>query len=95
MARFRCNPSHAPRIVIFDLNQARRVKVITELEAVRSAFLDWPTVKGSEESVDKVVEHGEMMEDHVTDLLQAVIREQFVIGEGLERAAKLAEECSL
>jgi len=84
-------PSHAPPIVIFELNQARRAKVTTELEAVRSEFLDWPTVEGFETFVEKRVEYGEMMEDHVADL-QAVIREQFVVVEGLERAAKLAEE---
>jgi hypothetical protein len=48
-------------------------------------------VVGFEEFVEKRVEYGEMMEDHVADL-QAVIREQSVIVEGLERAAKLAEE---
>jgi hypothetical protein len=56
-----------------------------------SEFLDWPTVEGFESFVEKRVEYGEMMEDHVADL-QAVIREQFVLVEGLERAAKLAEE---
>jgi hypothetical protein len=48
-------------------------------------------VVGFEEFVEKRVEYGEMMEDHVADL-QAVIREQSVIVEELERAAKLAEE---
>lgn len=56
-----------------------------------TAFLDWPTVEGFEEFVEKRVEYGEMMKDHVADL-QAVIREQFVIVGGPERAAKLAEE---
>jgi hypothetical protein len=51
-------------------------------------------VEGFEEFIEKRVEYGEMMEDHVADL-QAVIREQFVIVEGLERAAKLAEDCYL
>jgi hypothetical protein len=46
---------------------------------------------GLEAFVDKRVEYGEMMEDHVADL-KAVVRGQLVIAEGLERAAKLAEE---
>lgn len=54
-------------------------------------FLDWPTVEGLEAFVEKKVEHGEMMSDHVADW-QAVIREQRVIVEGLRRAAELAEE---
>jgi multidrug efflux pump subunit AcrA (membrane-fusion protein) len=41
--------------------------------------------------VEKRVEYGEMMEDHVGDL-EAVIQEQLVLVEGLERAAKLAED---
>jgi len=49
-----------------------------------AAFLDRPTV-------EKKVEYGEMMEDHVADL-QAVIREQRIIVDGLRRAAELAEE---
>jgi nitrogen-specific signal transduction histidine kinase len=48
-------------------------------------------VEGFESFVEKRVEHSEMMEDHVSDL-QAVIREQFVLVERLERAAKLTEE---
>ena len=40
---------------------------------------------------EKKVEYGEMMEDHVVDL-QAVIREQRIIVDGLRRAAELAEE---
>lgn len=56
-----------------------------------AAFLEWPTVEGFEAFVEKRVEYGEMMEDHVSDV-QAVIREQLVIVEGLKNAAKLAEE---
>ena len=56
-----------------------------------AAFLEWPTVEGFEASVEKRVEYGEMMDDHVADL-RAVVREQLVIAEGLERAADLAEE---
>jgi len=48
-------------------------------------------VEGFEAFVEKRVEYSEMMEDHVADL-QAEIREQVVIVEGLERAAKVAEE---
>ena len=48
-------------------------------------------MEGLEAFVEKRVEYGEMMEDHVSDL-HAVIREQIVFVEGLERAAKLAEE---
>jgi hypothetical protein len=56
-----------------------------------TAFLEWPTVDGFEAFVKKRVEYGEMMEDHVADL-RAVVREQLVFAEGLERAAELAEE---
>ena len=56
-----------------------------------AAFLEWPTVEGLEAFVEKRVEYGEMMEDHVEDV-QAVIREQLVFVQGLKRAAKLAEE---
>jgi len=84
-------PSPAPPIVIFELNQARRAKVTDELEALRSAFLEWPTVEGFEAFVEKRMEYGEMMDDHVADL-SAVIREQMVIEEELDRAAELAEE---
>jgi hypothetical protein len=56
-----------------------------------AAFLDWPTVEGLEAYTEKKVEYGEMMEDHVADL-QAVIREQRIIVDGLRRAAELAEE---
>ena len=56
-----------------------------------AAFLDWPTVEGFEAFVEKRVEYGEMMDDHVSDV-QAVIHEQLVIVEGLKKAAKLAEE---
>ena len=48
-------------------------------------------MEGLEEFVEKRVEYSEMMEDHVSDL-HAVIREQLVYVEGLNRAAKLAEE---
>ena len=48
-------------------------------------------MEGFEAFVEKRVEYGEMMEDHVADV-QAVVREQLVYVEGLKRAAKLAEE---
>ena len=48
-------------------------------------------MEGLEAFVEKRVEYGEMMEDHVEDV-QAVIREQLVFVQGLKRAAKLAEE---
>jgi len=48
-------------------------------------------VEGFEAFVEKRVEYGEMMEGHVADL-KTVIREQIVIAEELDRAAKLAEE---
>jgi hypothetical protein len=48
-------------------------------------------LEGLEAFVEKRVEYGEMMEDHVADL-KAVAREQLGIAEGLERAANLAEE---
>ena len=48
-------------------------------------------MEGLEDFVEKRVEYGEMMEDHVEDV-QAVIREQLVFVQGLKRAAKLAEE---
>lgn len=54
-------------------------------------FLDWPTVEGLEAFAEKKIEHGKMMDDHVADL-QAVIREQRIIVDGLRRAAELAEE---
>lgn len=54
-------------------------------------YLEWPTIEGLEAFAEKKIEYGEMMEDHVADL-QTVLREQFVIVEGLERSAKLAEE---
>lgn len=56
-----------------------------------AAFLDWPTVDGLEAFVEKRVEYGEMMEDHLVDI-QSVIREQLVFVQGLERVADLAEE---
>ena len=56
-----------------------------------AAFLELPTLEGLEAFVEKRVEYGEMMEDHVGDL-EAVIQEQLVLVEGLERAAKLAED---
>ena len=55
------------------------------------AFLEWPTIEGFESFVEKRVEYGEMMEDHVADL-EAVVQEQLVLVEGLERTAELAEE---
>jgi len=48
-------------------------------------------VEGFEAFVEKRLEYGEMMDDHVADL-GAVIREQIVIAEQLDRAAKVAEE---
>jgi hypothetical protein len=48
-------------------------------------------VEGFEAFVEKRMEYGEMMDDHVADL-SAVIREQMVIEEELDRAAELAEE---
>ena len=48
-------------------------------------------MEGLESFVEKRVEYGEMMQDHVADL-RAAIREQLVIAEGLKRAARLAEE---
>jgi hypothetical protein len=54
-------------------------------------FLEWPTVDGLEAFVEKRVEYGEMMQDHVADL-RAVVREQLAIAEGLARDAELAEE---
>jgi len=44
--------------------------------------------------VEKKTEYNGMMEDHIADL-QAVTREQLVILEAREKAAKLAEECRL
>jgi multidrug efflux pump subunit AcrA (membrane-fusion protein) len=48
-------------------------------------------LEGLEAFVERRVEYGEMMEDHVADL-EAVIQEQLVLVDGLERAAKVAEE---
>ena len=48
-------------------------------------------MEGLEAFVEKRVEYGEMMEDHVSDV-QAVIREQLVFVEGLNRTARLAED---
>ena len=48
-------------------------------------------MEGFEAFVEKRLEYGEMMDDHVADL-GAVIREQIVIAEQLDRAAKVAEE---
>lgn len=48
-------------------------------------------MEGLEAFAEKKIEYGEMMEDHVADL-QAVIREQRIIVDGLRRAAELAEE---
>jgi len=85
------NPSPPPPILIFELNQARRTKVTRELEALRSAYLERPTLEGLEAFVEKKTEYNEMMADHIADL-QAVTQEQLVIIEAWERAAKLAEE---
>ena len=49
-------------------------------------------MEGLEAFVAKKTEYNEMMGDHIADL-QAVTREQLVIAQGLERAAKVAEEC--
>lgn len=48
-------------------------------------------MEGLEAFVEKKTELNEVIGDHISDL-QAVIREQLVITEGLERAAKVAEE---
>jgi len=84
-------PSPAPPIVRLRLNQARRAKVNGELEALRSAFLEWPTLERLETFVEKKTEFNEMIQDHIVDV-QAVTREQRVIAQGLERAAQVAEE---
>lgn len=83
--------SPTPPIMIFELNQARRAKVTRELEALRSAFLEWPTVEGLEAFAEKEIEYGEMMDNHAEDL-DAVIEKQLTVFEGLERQAKLTEE---
>jgi len=88
---FNVTPLPADSSLIFELNQARRSKVTKEVETLRSAFHEWPTIEGFESFVEKRVEYGEMMEDHVADL-EAVIQEQLVLVEGLERTAELAEE---
>ena len=78
-----------------------------ELEALRSgtcssvldvrlseppaAYLQWPTLEGLEAFVEKKTEYNKMMGDMITDV-EAVIREQLVIVEGIKRSAKLAEE---
>ena len=56
-----------------------------------SAFLEWPTVEALEAFVEKKVEYDDMMQQHVSDV-QAVLREQLVFVQGLNRTAKLAEE---
>jgi hypothetical protein len=56
-----------------------------------AALLEWPTLEGLEEFVEKKVEYGEMMEDQVSDL-EAVIQDQIVLVKGMKRAAELAEE---
>jgi hypothetical protein len=48
-------------------------------------------LEGLENFVEKKVEYGEMMEDHVSDL-ESVIQDQIVFIKGTKRAAKLAEE---
>jgi hypothetical protein len=48
-------------------------------------------LEGLEAFVEKKTELNEVIGDHISDL-QAVIREQLVITQGLERAAKVAEE---
>lgn len=48
-------------------------------------------MEGFEAFVEKRMEYGEMMDCHVADL-RTVIREQLVIAEGVNGAAKLAEE---
>lgn len=88
---FDVTPSPAPPIVNFQLNQARRANVAGELETLRSAFLEWPTLEGLEAFVEKKTEFNEMVGDHIADL-QAVTQEQIVIAQGFERAAKVAEE---
>jgi hypothetical protein len=56
-----------------------------------AAYLEWPSIDGLEAFVEKRVEYGEMMEDHISDL-ETVVKEQLVIVRGLKRAANLAEE---
>jgi hypothetical protein len=48
-------------------------------------------LEGLEAFAEKRVEYSEMMEDHVADL-EAVIQEQLVLVERLDKAANLAEE---
>lgn len=48
-------------------------------------------MEGFEAFVEKRLEYGKMMDDHVADL-RAVTREQVIIAEGLNRAAKVTEE---
>jgi hypothetical protein len=57
----------------------------------RAAYLEWPTLEGLETFFEKRVEYSEMMEDHVADV-QAIVQEQHVLVERLERTANLAEE---
>ncbi|KAF8495801.1 hypothetical protein F5888DRAFT_1804774 [Russula emetica] len=76
---------------IFELNQARRAKVAAELESLRSAFLEWPTVEGLEAFVEKKVEYNEMMEDMI-EFFRTAAHEHRVYAEAKGRAAKLAEE---
>jgi hypothetical protein len=72
-------------------NSVSAKRTHSSLFELATAFLEWPTVEGFEAFVEKRVEYGEMIEDHVADV-QAVIREQRVFVDGLKRAAKLAEE---
>ena len=61
------------------------------ISGIRAAFLEWPTLEGLEAFVEKKAEFNDMMRDHIVDL-QEVTRERLVIAQGLERAAKVAEE---
>jgi len=79
---------------IFELNQARRARVTADLEALRSDFLEWPTVEGLETFVEKKAEYNDMMQEMIGDY-RAVIHEQRVCVEALRRATDRAEEYRL
>ncbi|KAI0275955.1 hypothetical protein BGY98DRAFT_1098499 [Russula aff. rugulosa BPL654] len=76
---------------IFELNQAKRAKLAAELESLRSAYLEWPTVEGLEAFVEKKVEYNEMMENMI-EFFRTAAHEHRVYAEAKGRAAKLAEE---
>ena len=58
---------------------------------LRAAFLEWPTLEGLEAFAEEKAELNEVMRRDIADL-QAVTREQLVIAQEFERAAKVAEE---